>query len=149
MQCNYITDPFYFFHLSTLTSPFLVFFFLHLPAPSTPTPSLSRSRRSTEPIKSSFGVMLVSSIINWTKPIRLLSGPSSQHSLHHTNMERGGNAWVTECPQWLRETESREGGGDGGGAWTGRETPTGGGGGLTNRCSISIYLSQCRMKNFK
>lgn len=49
--------------------------------------------------------MLVSSIINWAEPVCLLSGPSSQHSLHHTNMQSGGNAWVTECSQWLKQME--------------------------------------------
>lgn len=53
--------------------------------------------------------MLVSSIINYIKPVRPLSGPSSQKSLHHTNMQRGGvwlgvrDAWLTEYLSWFRE----------------------------------------------
>lgn len=67
--------------------------------------------------------MLISRISKCTMSVCLLSGPSSQHSLHHTNMQRkdwrvrwgGRYAWVTKCPPQLKETE---GGGEGGGAWT-------------------------------
>lgn len=63
-----------------------------------------------------------------------------------TERKRGGNAWVTDCPQWLRETE----GGEGGGAWTGGgNTAERRGGGLNERLEKNGWqtkvVSQCKV----